>query len=93
MTDEFGNDELVMDDDFEFEMMDDSATDELDDEYEEISSEEVDRVLAVLEELIEDAESENVRYYLEEAADNIFSLVYEETEDGEEGEEVGSEAA
>jgi len=93
VTDEFGNDELVMDDDFEFEMMDDSATDELDDEYEEISSEEVDRVLAVLEELIEDAESENVRYYLEEAADNIFSLVYEETEDGEEGEEVGSEAA
>jgi hypothetical protein len=54
-----------------------------DDDYEVITSEEVDRVLDVLDQLINDVESENVRACLEEAADAIFSLIY----DGEEGDE------
>ena len=46
------------------------------DEYEEITSEEVDRVIAGLEALMNQTKSENVRAYLEEAADQIFDLVY-----------------
>ena len=91
VSDDFDNDALEMDDVFELEMTDEAASEDLDD-YEEIATDEVDRVLAVLEELVESVESENIRYYLEEAADNIFSLVYEE-EDGEEGEGASSEAA
>ena len=92
MTDAFDNDDRVTDDEFDFEMIDDGTPEDLDDEYEEVSTDEVDRVLAVLEELAESVESENVRYYLEEAADNIFALVYED-EDDEAGDEAGSEAA
>ncbi len=46
------------------------------DEYEEITSEDVDRVIAGLEALMSQAKSENIRAYLEEAADQIFELVY-----------------
>lgn len=51
-------------------------------EYEEISSEEVDRVVDALDRLIESVQSENIKHYLEEAASNIYYLVYEEEEDG-----------
>ncbi|SFI82521.1 hypothetical protein [Planctomicrobium piriforme] len=47
-------------------------------EYEVITSEEVDRILDGLDALIASTQSENIRMFLEEAADNIFSLVYTE---------------
>lgn len=47
------------------------------DDYEEISSTEVDRVIQALETLIQNVSSENIRAYLDEAADNIYSLVYD----------------
>ncbi|MBL8810269.1 MAG: hypothetical protein JNM43_08840 [Planctomycetaceae bacterium] len=50
-------------------------------EYEEISSEEVDRVVDALDRLIESVQSENIKHYLEEAASNIYYLVYEEEEE------------
>ncbi len=46
------------------------------DEYEEITSEDVDRIIAGLEALMGQTKSENIRAYLEEAADQIFDLVY-----------------
>lgn len=49
-----------------------------DDEYEEISSDEVDRVVEALEALIESVDSENIQAYLEEASSNILALVYDE---------------
>ncbi|QDT25675.1 hypothetical protein [Gimesia panareensis] len=52
-------------------------------EFEEITSEEVDRVVAALESLIESTDSENIRSYLEEAMNEIYYLVYED-EEGEE---------
>ena len=53
------------------------------DEYEEISGEEVDRVVAALEQLMGSVESENVRGYLEEALDNIHGLFYGDDTTGE----------
>ena len=66
---------------------------EMEEEYEEISSEEVDRVVAVLEDLVETVDSENVRTYLEDAVNGIYYLVYEDEgeEDADPG--VASEAA
>jgi DNA-binding transcriptional regulator GbsR (MarR family) len=61
-------------------------------EYEEISSEEVDRVVDALDRLIESVQSENIKHYLEEAASNIYYLVYEE-EDGLTDEESLGNAA
>jgi hypothetical protein len=54
-----------------------------DSEYEEIAYEEVDRVCAALEELRDTVESQNVQAYLDDAINNIFSLVYEECADEE----------
>lgn len=51
------------------------------DEYEEITSEEVDRVVDALDRLMESVQSENVKHYLEEAASNIYYLVYEDESD------------
>lgn len=48
------------------------------DEFEEISSEEVDAALEALEQLIEAVQSENIRAYLEEASNNIYYLVYDD---------------
>lgn len=48
------------------------------DEFEEINSEEVDRVVEALDHLIEIVQSENIKHYLEEAASSIYFLVYEE---------------
>lgn len=53
----------------------DSAEEE---NFEEISSDEVDRVVSNLETLAETVESENIRTYLEEAINNIYYLVYDE---------------
>ena len=47
------------------------------DEYEEISSAEVDHVIQALENLMQGVTSENIRAYLDEAADNIYSLIYD----------------
>ncbi len=50
-------------------------------EYEEITSEEVDRVVAALEELMASSNSETIKAFLEEASTNIYYLVYDD-EDG-----------
>ncbi|MFZ9088743.1 MAG: hypothetical protein ACO3FE_01520 [Planctomycetaceae bacterium] len=52
-------------------------------EYEEICGEEVDRIVESLDRLIEGVQSENVKHLLEEAASNIYFLVYEEETNGE----------
>jgi hypothetical protein len=51
-----------------------------DDDFEEISSDEVDRVVEALETLAATAESENIRYFLEEATLKIYLLVYGDDE-------------
>lgn len=56
---------------------------DLSDEYEEICSDEVDRVVEVLEQLAESVSSENIRVMLEEASQSVYELVYEEEEDAE----------
>ncbi|VAX38922.1 hypothetical protein MNBD_PLANCTO02-3343 [hydrothermal vent metagenome] len=56
-------------------------------EYEEITSEEVDRIVESLEQLTGTAISENIRTYLEEATNNIYALVYDEESAEDEGEE------
>lgn len=48
-----------------------------DGEYEEISSDEVDRVVTALDVLIQTVESENIQVILEDALDTIYHLVYE----------------
>jgi predicted dinucleotide-utilizing enzyme len=63
-------------------------------EFEEISSDEVDRIVAALEELVESASSENIKTHLEEALNGIYYLVYdEEAGDGEDDGEILAEAA
>ena len=54
---------------------------------EEISSDEVDRVLETLSNLMENVESETIHEYLEESYNHIFSLVYEDEEASAEVEE------
>lgn len=51
------------------------------DEFEEITSDEVDRVVEQLEGLIESVSSENIRYFLEEATNSIYSLIYDEADE------------
>ncbi|MGH7127682.1 MAG: hypothetical protein ACREIV_03875 [Planctomycetaceae bacterium] len=53
------------------------------DDYEIISSDEVDRIVGVLGELMESVESENIKCHLEEALDGIYYLVYDDEEDEE----------
>lgn len=65
------------------------TTDSDGEEYEEISSEEVDRVVEALEQLMETVESENIQAYLEEASASILALVYDE----EDLDEIHDEAA
>lgn len=73
-----------------FEDADDSAELEecAEDEFEEITSDEVDRIVEALDQLIQSVQSENIRWMLEEAAGNIFSLIYDD-----EADETTSEAA
>jgi hypothetical protein len=55
--------------------------DDADDEFEEITSDEVDRVVESLDQLIQTVESENIRWLLEDAAGKIFSLIYDDEVD------------
>ena len=70
-----------------------------DQEFEEINSDEVDRVVDVLDNLIEGVDSDNIKHYLEEASSNIYYLVYEdsdsesEVEADDEGETTLQDAA
>jgi hypothetical protein len=50
------------------------------DDYEEISSDEVDRVVEALETLMATVDSENIRYYLEQATNSIYLLIYDDDE-------------
>ena len=61
-----------------------------DQEFEEINSEEIDRIVEVLDNLIEGVDSDNVKHYLEEASSNIYYLIYEDSAD-EVAEEVVAE--
>ena len=56
---------------------------EISDEYEEICSDEVDRVVETLEQLAEDVASENIRTMLEEASQSVYELIYDGEEDAE----------
>lgn len=63
-------------------------------EFEEICSDEVDRVVEVLDNLIENTQSENIKHLLEEASSAIYYLVYEDEEaEAESEEEVSLEQA
>jgi tRNA A37 threonylcarbamoyladenosine dehydratase len=55
-----------------------AASPDAEEEYEEISSEEVDRVVDALDELIATVQSENIQAFLEEASSNILALVYDD---------------
>jgi hypothetical protein len=52
-------------------------------EYEEINSDDVDRVVAALEDLTGSVSSETIKAFLEECSNNIYYLVYDD-EDGAE---------
>ncbi len=64
-----------------------------DQDFEEISSDEVDRVVEMLDSLIESVASENIKHYLEEASSNIYYLVYEDSDDAGELEDEVDQAA
>ncbi len=49
-------------------------------EYEEINSDEVDRVVAALEELSTSVSSETIKAFLEECSTNVYYLVYDDEE-------------
>lgn len=66
--------------DFEIEGADDSEFAVPDEDYEEISSDEVDRVVEALESLMATVDSENIRFFLEEATNNIYLLIYDDDE-------------
>jgi hypothetical protein len=56
---------------------------EVNEEFEEITSDEVDRVVEQLEKLMETVSSENIRFYLGEAVNNIFFLLYDDEDNAE----------
>ncbi len=59
--------------------MSEEIIDSIDDQdFEEICSDEVDRVVEILDGLIENTTSENIKHFLEEASSNIYYLVYED---------------
>ena len=58
-----------------------SNNDHLDEEYEEISVDEVDRVIAALDQLIQSVESETIRSYLETTAEELSYLVDDDDEE------------
>ncbi len=49
-------------------------------EYEEITSDEVDRVVAALEELMASTNSETIKAFIEECSTNVYYLVYDDEE-------------
>jgi len=52
-------------------------------EYEEITSDEVDKVVAALEQLSATVESETIKAFLEECSTNIYYLIYDDEEEGD----------
>ena len=74
----------------ELELSSDAAGEE---EFEEISSDEVDRVVEAIDELIATIDSENIQAILEEASNNIFALVYDEEDLETVEDEIQDEAA
>lgn len=52
-------------------------------EYEEISGEEVDRVLETLEKLSATVTSETIKSFLEECSTNVYYLAYEDDDTAE----------
>ena len=64
--------------DFEDEELDSEEESASEEEFEEITSDEVDRVIETLEDLAETVESENIRAHLENAVNEIFYLVYDD---------------
>lgn len=83
MSDEYlPEDEFDGEADFQEEIDEMTHDDGVEAEYEveEINVDEVDRVVAALEELIESVESENIKAYLDEASTNIYYLIYEDDE-------------
>ena len=90
MSEEFSAEHDAYDEDPEFEShLNESGVEYEEDE--EISTDEVDRVLESLTNLLESVESTTVHEHLEEAYNQIFSLVYEE-EGVEEGEDDSQES-
>ena len=77
MSEDYSAEHDVYDDDNEFESHLNESGVEFE-EDEEISTDEVDRVLESLTNLLESVESTTVHEHLEEAYNQIFSLVYEE---------------
>lgn len=72
-----------MSDEISINLSDDDAGAEQD--FEEICSDEVDRIVAALESLAQTTQSDNIRYFIDEAANGIYELVYDaEAEDAEE---------
>ena len=69
------------------------SIDMAEEDYEVITSEEVDRVLDSLDQLIASVTSENIRSALEEAADNVYSLVYSDEDASAEADQEQDEAA
>lgn len=49
-------------------------------EYEEINSDDVDRIVAALEELSGSVSSETIKAFLEECSTNIYYLIYDDEE-------------
>ena len=64
-------------------MSEETIIENSDQEFEEICSDEVDRVVEVLDGLIENIQSENIKHFLEEASSNIYYLVYEDSDEDE----------
>jgi len=87
VSDEYSNEEQWEEQDETLDILDDEA--EASEEFEEISSEEVDQIVEALENLMASASSENIKTYLEEALTNIFCLIYDENDVGEDVEDEG----
>ena len=61
-------------------------------EFEEITSDEVDRVVEQLEQLMESVGSENIRFHLDEALNSIYYLIYDDAETEEDAETAEDES-
>ncbi len=90
-------DELDPEDDFQdeeiFEREEIDPADDEDGQFEVITSDEVDRILAELERLIDSTDSENIQVFLEDAHQNIYSLIYDEDGNALEDDDSVSDAA
>ncbi len=51
------------------------------DDFEDISQAEADRVLATLDDLINSVESTNIKHHLIESFNNVFELIFGDQED------------